>query len=221
MKAALLLDFDGLILDTETAIYEAWAVIYRQHGVEPIDRATWAASLGRNDDDPLDIDPRARLAELVGPDLDVDEVDRERRARRDELLAASPIRPGIEDWIDAARGRGIPVAVCSSSPTIWVESLLAERGLRDRVDHVSCAGDGVPGKPDPAVYLRACAAFGVDPARTVAADDTPIGTQAAKAAGAHCIAVSAGMTEGLEYPHADLVVPSLAAIDAGAVLGTR
>lgn len=219
--AALLLDFDGLILDTETAIYESWREEFVELGHEPIDLATWTAGLGRHDDDPDYETPMARLARLAGPDLDVDRVNRRRRARRDELLSTEPVRPGVETWIDAANAAGLPVAVCSSSATAWVEPLLAERGLRDRIDHVSCAGDGVPGKPDPAVYLRACAMFGVDPSDAIAADDTPIGVEAAKAAGAFCIAVSAGMTAGLDYPHADLVVPSLADIEPGDVLGSR
>ena len=221
MRTALLLDFDGLIIDTETSVYDAWASVFVEHGVEPIDRATWVLGLGRPADDPLEIDPGSILTERLGGAVDLDAVQVRRRARRDELLAAEPVRPGVETWIDAARSLGLPVAVCSSSPTTWVEPLLATHGLRSRVDHVSCAGDGVPGKPDPAVYLRACAAFGVDPADTVAVDDTPIGIQAASAAGAFCIAVSANMTSGLDYPLADRVVGSLADIEPGDVLGSR
>ena len=221
MTSALLLDFDGLILDTETAVYEAWRAVFAELAVEPIDRATWIAALGRPADDPLDIDPGAVLLQRLGSSFDLDEVHSRRRAHRDGLLASTPVRPGVEAWIETARAAGLPVAVCSSSSTAWVEPLLVQRGLRERIDHVSCAGDGVPGKPDPAVYLRACAALGVDPADAVAADDTPVGVQAAKAAGAFCIAVSAGMTAGLDYPHADLVVGSLADIEPGDVLGSR
>ncbi|MEM9036768.1 MAG: HAD-IA family hydrolase [Actinomycetota bacterium] len=221
MKRALLLDFDGLIIDTETVVYEAWAAVFREHGIEPIDLDEWEQGLGRPDDDPLVVDPERRLLDLLGPDLDLDALHVWRRARRDELLAAEPIRPGIERWIDTARSLGLGVAVASSSPIDWVEPKLIDRGLRDRIDAVSCAGDGVPGKPDPAVYLRACALLGADPAQAVAADDTPNGVTAAKAAGVYCIGVAANMTAHLDLSHADVVVSSLAEIDAGEVLGAR
>ncbi|MEM8902868.1 MAG: HAD family phosphatase [Actinomycetota bacterium] len=219
--SALLLDFDGLIIDTETSVYESWRRTFVDLGAEPIDRATWATGLGRPADDPLDIDPVEVLAERLDGLADLDVVQARRRTLRDELLAGEPVRPGVEVWIDTARSMGLPVAVCSSSPTSWVEPLLADHGLRDRIDHVSCAGDGVPGKPDPAVYLNACAVFGVDPARAVAVDDTPVGIRAAKGAGARAIAVSANMTAGLAYPDADLVVGSLADLEPVDVLGSR
>lgn len=33
---AVVFDFDGLILDTETPLYDAWRVTFEHHGVEPI-----------------------------------------------------------------------------------------------------------------------------------------------------------------------------------------
>ena len=47
MRTALLLDFDGLIIDTETSVYDAWASVFVELGVEPIDRSTWVLGLGR------------------------------------------------------------------------------------------------------------------------------------------------------------------------------
>ena len=59
---ALVLDFDGVIVDTETPLFHAWAHTYATFGAEPIEHADWCASLGRNEHDTLaDIDLRRSL----------------------------------------------------------------------------------------------------------------------------------------------------------------
>ena len=66
MFEAVIFDFDGLIVDTETPLYEAWSETFVEFGVEPISITEWADSLGRGDDDPELLDPSARLHEACG-----------------------------------------------------------------------------------------------------------------------------------------------------------
>lgn len=216
---AVVFDFDGLILDTETPLYEAWHHTYTAHGVDPIDYDTWTRCLGLADDDPAMIDPAALLLEHLGPGADIESINRTRRAKRDELMGSLTIRPGVVALIDQARHLGVPIAIASSSPVEWIESHLAPRGLLHHFGALSCVGEGVPGKPDPATYLRACALLGADPARSVALEDSPNGTSAAKAAGLFCVAVPAGVSERLDFSHADHVVPSLEHLDLTAIPG--
>lgn len=49
MIEALVLDFDGVIVDTETPLFHAWAHTYAAFGAVPIEHADWCTSLGRNE----------------------------------------------------------------------------------------------------------------------------------------------------------------------------
>lgn len=205
----LIFDFDGLIVDTETPLYSSWEQVFQHYGAQPISLDEWVGSLGLHDDDPAVLDPMARLLSVTGARLQPDEVQRMRRAIRDELLAREPVLPGVEQLLDVAAGVGIPVGIASSSPVSWIERHLGPRGLLDRFATVSGAGDGLPGKPDPAVYLAACAALDADPRRSLALEDSPNGVSAAKAAGMTCFAVPNPISQGLDFSAADQVYTSL------------
>jgi HAD superfamily hydrolase (TIGR01509 family) len=209
MVQALVFDFDGLLLDTETPLFEAWTLTYERYGVEPVDLATWRASVGLHDDDPRCLDPLGRLTAHLGGRATVEEIHAYRRAVRDEAIAASDLRPGAIRLLDAADELGVAVAIASSSPVDWVHGHLEARGVIARFAAVSCAGAGVPGKPDPTTYRVACEALGVDPRRALAFEDSPHGVTAARAAGLHCIAVPNPITTGGDFAEADHVVGSL------------
>lgn len=209
MIGALVFDFDGLILDTETPLYEAWARTFEHYGFDRIDVDEWAHSLGRGDEDPELLDPAMRIVTLTNGSVNADEVQARRRRLRDELLAAEPIRAGVVDLLDEAERTGVAVGIASSSPAEWVLGHLRERGLAYRFPVVSCAGAGVPGKPDPAVYLAACRSIGVEPAASVAFEDSPHGATAAKRAGLVCVAVPTDVSRTLDFGHADAVIETL------------
>lgn len=213
MLDALIFDFDGLILDTETPLFDAWRRTYEHHGIEPIGLDEWSESLGRADDDPALIDPIERLVAELGGTIDVEAVQSMRRRLRDEALHATPIQPGVMELLDEATRRGLAVAIASSSPPEWIERHLDDRGLGHRFPVRACAGSGVPGKPNPAVYLQAANALEVDPTACLALEDSPNGVRAAKAAGMRCIAVPTAVSERLDLSAADRVVPSLRSVD--------
>ena len=202
----LVFDFDGLILDTELPTYRAWAEIFRDHGCEPLTLEEWSAELGTQGR----MDPVALLAARTGLQLDGEDVQRLRRARRDELLAEERVRPGVEAWLDEADRLGLPVAVASSSRIDWVGGHLERLGLTARFRHLSCFGDGLPAKPAPDVYLAACRTLGAEPAMALAVEDSPNGVAAAKAGGLRCVAVPNEVSAGLDLSAADLVLGSLA-----------
>lgn len=213
MLAAVVLDFDGVILDTETPLFHAWAHTYAVFGEAPIGHTAWCESIGRNSRDPRYLDPLVGLLEHIGDGVTGDDVQAVRRAERDRLLADAPVALGLDGLLEQAEGLGIPVAIASSSPRHWLDRHLVPRGLSERFTAICCAGGDVPGKPDPTVYLNACSALGVDPAYALAVEDSAHGVAAAKAAGMPCIAVPTTVGAGLDLSHADAVVDSLERID--------
>ena len=94
-----------------------------------------------------------------------------------------------------------------------IDRHLAERHLDDRLSAHSYAGDGVPGKPDPAVYNRAATMLIVDPALCLALEDSPNGVAAAKRAGMRCNAVPTGISRGLDLSAADQTLTTLLEVD--------
>ncbi len=212
MLEAVIFDFDGLVLDTEVPLFRAWHEIYLDHGATPITLEEWSASIGLADGDPARLDPWRRLTDAIAIELAEQAVQEARRRRRDDLIDAEQLRPGVLALLDQAQSLGLPVGIASSSPLSWLEHHLGRRGVLDRFDVVSCAGE-LPGKPDPAVYLHAARKLGVGPTRVLALEDSPVGVRAAKAAGMTCVAVPCGITAHLDLSHADRVVASLEQVD--------
>jgi HAD superfamily hydrolase (TIGR01509 family) len=202
---ALILDFDGLILDTETPIFEEWRAAYRARGHE-LGMDVWQHALGTHGN----FDPCARLAELTGGTFDQDALREEVRARNLARCEAQPLLPGVRERVEEARALGLRTGVASSSSSMWVEGWLQRHGIRPLFDTV-CARDHVARvKPAPDLYLLAADRLGVAPGRCVVFEDSPNGIRAARAAGMRCVAIPNPVTCDLPLEHADLVLKSLA-----------
>jgi putative hydrolase of the HAD superfamily len=212
LPGALVLDFDGLILDTETCTYDAVVDIFRDHGLE-LDLARWQAVLGTADRPHW----TEWLADELGRPVDRDTLVAQREKARMAALVTLPPCAGVEDLLAAAAGAGVPCGVASSSSAEWVVSHLERLGLRDRFAAVvtsdDVGGDRRRTKPAPDLFLAAAAAVGQPPARCVVLEDSPNGVRAGKAAGMAVVAVPGPMTAGLDFGGADLVVPSLVDLD--------
>jgi HAD superfamily hydrolase (TIGR01509 family) len=215
---AFLFDFDGLILDTELASRAGWELLYRDHGHElPTD--LWATLVGTTH---APWDPMAHLEELVGEPLDHEALNERRSAHEIELIEAEELRPGIEEYLAAARQRGLKRAIVSSSSQRWVDLHLHR--LEEAVGwDAICTADGDPAraKPAPILYVEALELLDITPGEAVAFEDSPNGVLAAKAAGVFCVAIPNDVTRdlGLEEAGADLVLDSLADLPPDELLG--
>jgi HAD superfamily hydrolase (TIGR01509 family) len=210
---AIVFDFDGLVLDTETSAFTTAAEVFEAHGVT-IDAAWWATIIGTAEHPHWS---EVLEEALGGPIPERDAVLAERLTRHHGLVEAELAMPGVVELLGEAATAGVPCAVASSSPRAWVERHLTRLELRNRFAAIACREDVEPGrtKPAPDLYVAACDALGVAPARSVALEDSPNGLAAAVAAGLATVGVPAGMTAGADLSAADLVVPSLVEIDVG------
>lgn len=207
MLQALIFDFDGLMLDTETPEVYVWQNIYREHGLElPVDE--WAKTIGGYGISSFDA--ATHLAELTG--LDAAPLRVRYRRESDAIIHASPVLPGVVDILNEARTRGLKLAVASSSSHAWVDSHLSRLGLADRFDRVVCSDDVAPGrtKPNPDLFLLALDQLKVQKEAAVVFEDSPNGVRAAKSAGIFVVAVPNPLTVRLGVDGADLTVKSLA-----------
>jgi HAD superfamily hydrolase (TIGR01509 family) len=157
---ALLFDFDGLILDTETAEFLVWQKIYREYGQEMLPE-TWGQIVGGYGIS--NFDGAVQLTELVGDGLNPRELHARYRSESDALILQQPVLPGVVDYLEDAHRLGLRLAVASSSPHSWVDMHLARLGLADRFEAIICGDDVPPGrtKPHPDLFLKALDALDV------------------------------------------------------------
>lgn len=196
MPDALVFDFDGTLVDTETPHFLAWSETYIHFGVPALKRSHWSRFIGRYHDDPTLPDPARHLQQLCASTVQTQEIHEFRRLRRDLHLAQQEIRPGARELLLRARSMGLALAIASNSPRDWMEKSVGSAQLDQLFDVISCASPSRP-KPDPAVYLSACTQLGVRPISSIAFEDSPTGIAAAQAAGLRTVAVrTAFFSEG-------------------------
>jgi putative hydrolase of the HAD superfamily len=200
---ALVFDFDGLLMDTETTLLESWRYEWRQHGLE-LDASRFFADHGGD----VSEQRYEELAVAVGAGYDRAVSHARRSAYRDGLQRSLGPAPGIVAWLDEAAGLGLRLAVASSSATWWVTGNLSRIGLLPRFDVLACGEEVAEHKPDPAVYLLALDRLGVDASAALAFEDSPHGVAAARAAGMRCVAIPNAYTPASRFTDADVVLRS-------------
>jgi len=212
---ALIFDFDGLILETETPAYQAWVEIYRDLGHE-LPKALWLDYIGREGGW---FDALAYLEGLAGAQPDREAIQLRRDARKTELVSGVAESAGLRDLLIEGRARGLRLAVCSSSTPRWVVGHLERLGLAHLFDHVQCRDRAdLRAKPAPDLYLAACAALEVRPDEAIAFEDSRNGMLAAQAAGMRCVVVPNELTVAMDLSGADHRFESLAAVSLRTLL---
>jgi HAD superfamily hydrolase (TIGR01509 family) len=203
---AFLFDFDGLIIDTETASRAGWEWLYREHGHE-LPAEKWATIVGTTGRwNPMD-----ELEALVGEPLERDALNERRYAHELTLIEAEELRPGIAEYIEACERLGLRRAIVSSSTKRWIDLHLRrlERAFGwDAI--VTAERDSTRAKPSPTMYLEALELLGVGADEAVVFEDSPNGVRAAKAAGIYTVAIPNAVTRDYGLDEADLVLDSLA-----------
>ncbi len=177
-------DFDGVLADSEPLSWQAWADVLAPYEIE-IEDVDIQACTGTTSRDTYAHFNRHGLLPSYREILEA--VDRHRRN-----AYATDLR-GFDDAIEAVRALamvGVPLAIASSSSRINLDLKLATLDL-GRYFEVTVAGDEVDnGKPAPDLYLAAVERLGIDPGTSVAVEDTPIGADAAAAAGLRTVIVN-------------------------------
>jgi sugar-phosphatase len=211
MLRAVFFDMDGLLIDSEPLWHEAEIHGFGLAGL----RLTAEQCL-----------------ETTG--LRVDEVVRFRWAERpwetpsQEVVTAAIVerlvalvrekgvlKRGVPEALELARRSGLRMALASSSPYVIIDAVLDTFGLRSAFEVIHSAEEEARGKPEPDVYLTAARKLGVDPAASVALEDSPNGVLAAKAAGMKCIAVPEPVhRHDPRLARADAVIDGLGDFDA-------
>jgi sugar-phosphatase len=204
---ALLLDMDGLMVDSEPLWFQVERDFARARGGEWT-AELWTGCIGQGMAHTLRV-MREAFGFAIDPERDAAEIVASFIARVGELA----LKPGCEELVAAARDAGVPRAVASSSARRLVDATLARFALRDRFDAVVTGDCVARPKPAPDIFLEAAARLGVAPAACVVLEDSLAGVRAARAAGMRAIAVPehaperfAALADGPDAPDAPGVI---------------
>jgi len=214
---AVILDMDGLLIDTEPVWRAAEASVFANLGIS-LSEQDLLDSTGQTI---AEVVPVWRQR-LPGASDGTEPSDAEVADRiTDEVIAyvaadGAPM-PGVTEAIALFRKHGLRLAIASSSPRRLIDAVCERLGLTEIEVRCSALNAG-RGKPAPDVYLAAARALGVAPTRCLAIEDSVHGVAAAKSAGMRCIAVPDPLIAADPgYGRADLVLPSLRSLDEPAL----
>jgi HAD superfamily hydrolase (TIGR01509 family) len=195
MIKAIIFDFDGTIIDTETAWYNAFRDAYKEHGVD-LTLEQYSGCIGTSlhafnpyeylmTDLNLPIDKQA-FRELV-------------HQQHSELMQSEQVRTGILDYLNYAQDSGLKIGLASSSARTWIDKYLEQLEIGHYFECIRTADDVAKVKPDPELYTQTLAGLGVEAGEAMAIEDSPNGARAASAAGMSCIVVPNTITRSLSF----------------------
>ncbi|MGB9594014.1 MAG: HAD family hydrolase [Anaerolineae bacterium] len=177
--SAVILDMDGLMLDSERMARDAWRRALADWGLVLPD-GLYFQLIGREA-----ADTKSILARAYGPALPVEEAyARKQRYLEEAMLRGGiPTKPGLHALLDFLDARGIRKAVASSTHRPLVIQKLRLTGLLGRFDVLVCGDEVRNGKPAPDVFLLAAERLGVRAGDCIVLEDSEAGIRAARAAG--------------------------------------
>jgi beta-phosphoglucomutase len=198
-ELALILDMDGVIVDSNPLHRQVWAEYNRQFGIET-DENMHQRMYGRRNDD--------IVRDFFGAHLTDEEV-RAHGAAKEQLfrdtirpVLQEALVPGVREFLE--RHRGQPIGMATNAEPANVEFLLDAARLRPYFRAVVDGHQVSHPKPHPEIYLRAAELLEAEPRECVVFEDSLTGVEAALAAG---MAVVGLTTSHDELPGAALKIP--------------
>ena len=210
MFAAAIFDMDGVLIDSERVIVDAYVAAAGElgHAVTAADLLPIVGLSGPG--------VRQLLAGLVGGDAALKRVGERAHhlMRGDREHPVFPAKAGAHALIAALRARGVPMGVASSTRRNEVLRRLSAVGLHDPFRSITGGDEVERPKPDPSIYLLAAQRLGVAPADCIAFEDSDHGVAAAHAAGMRVVVVPDLKVPGQDtLARAFEMIPSLALAD--------
>jgi mannitol-1-/sugar-/sorbitol-6-/2-deoxyglucose-6-phosphatase len=229
---AVVLDMDGVLIDTEPVWRAAQSAVFAGFGVA-LSESDLLDSTGQPIEElipvwrqrPVAGDGASPLTEAGLTDAGLTDPGRTDTEIADLIIdrviahvtAEGQPMPGVTAAIALFERCGLRLAIASSSPLRLIDAVCDRLGLT-RIEVRCSAMDEARGKPAPDVYLAAARRLGVAAASCLALEDSPAGIASARSAGMRCIAVPDPLLAAdPRYREADLVLGSLTGLDEAAL----
>ena len=201
---AVAFDMDGLMFDTEDTYWKAASTLLERRGKVYTEEMNDFV-MGR---------PPRDCFELMKETFGFPETWQELQTESEDLFLGFldegfSTMPGLHELLEHLEQRNIPKGICTSSVKRIATEVLYRKDFTNRFDFVLTADDVLRSKPDPEIYLKAAARFGIVPSEMLVLEDSTAGCLAAHGAGAFGVAVRAKHNASSSFAEAKIVVSSL------------
>jgi HAD superfamily hydrolase (TIGR01509 family) len=200
---AVIFDFDGTILDSETAEFHSHRRLFEDWGTT-LTEDEWCEGVGILKAETHWFD---RLCERAESPPDFERFRQLTRHYFRQHVLMEPM-PGVSALLGALVTAGVPRAVASGAPSDWVLDGLKGVGLVGSFDAIVTSDQVRRGKPAPDVYIEAARRMGINAARCIAVEDSAPGLAAARAAGMRTVVIPHALTRLHDLSGADMRVNS-------------
>lgn len=201
---AIVLDMDGLMVDSEPLARRAWDRVLAGYGYI-LDDAIYRSIIGHKTDESAAI-----LIKAYDLPLEPEEFAQKKKKELAEIRSGGvPVMPGLFALHVQIANRNLPWGVATSSPRADAEQTLEQLGLAASCRSITGGDEVAHGKPAPDIYLLAAERLGIPPRRCLAVEDSRPGCQAALAAGMMVVAVPNADTKAADFSAVDYILPSL------------
>ena len=184
MYKALLFDLDGTLAETDSLHLPTWLDVLAPYGVE-VDEEFYRRSIsGRS---------TGEVVRALLPDLSDEEGrsigDAKEASFRQRATELEPL-PGLVDFVERGRERGMRIALVTNAPEENVEAILLALEVQDFFDTVVLADEVEAVKPHPAAYRAALEKTDVPPEEALAFEDSVSGISSSVAAGIRTVGIA-------------------------------
>lgn len=212
LPKGVIFDMDGVLVDTEQIVYRAASRLFQQMAVT-VDPRDFPAFAGVGEEIFI-----AGLAKKYNVNIDA-------RKGKEKLydIYLETIKgnlkplPGVFEFIEKCKASGKKIALASSADMRKVKGNLHEINLPfDTFDAIVVGEDILNKKPSPDVFIHAAKLIGLKPSQCLVIEDAIAGLEAAKAAGAKCLAITTSFTHE-QLKDADFIAADLSEVPLGAL----
>lgn len=207
MIEAVLLDMDGVLVDSEPFIKAAAIAMFAELGYR-VTPADFTPYVGAGENRFI-----GGVAEHYGVPLDIDTAKARTYNIYEKIITGNlAALPGVSSILERCTARALAVALATSADTRKMRANLAVIGLRPESFNACVDGlDVEHRKPHPEIYLTAAGRLGVEPGHCLVVEDAPNGIVAAHRAGCRCAALTTSFS-GSVLSEADWITENLATL---------
>ncbi|NRD76527.1 HAD family hydrolase [Bacillus sp. BRMEA1] len=200
---AIIFDFDGLIVDSESLWYEVCKEIFQEFNVHlPFEE--YSKVIGTTDDFINQyFETQAGISALEA------KLEEKQHKLFMERAISLSLREGVTSYLEEAKKQQLKIGLASSSGRDWVESCLKRYQIYDYFHTIKTKENVTRVKPDPSLYVKALEALEVQPNEAVAFEDSLNGSLAAIGAGIRCVIVPNPVTAHLPFENYHLRLTSM------------